>query len=576
MKAKYLNRKNIIICIECLLIIVCSVLSFDKINFPTVINDEFGYLGNAAYFAGYSWKSILSDVPYYSYGYSLFLIPLYIMFDNGVNIYYGVYVINIMCMLGSFLLINYIVKELFPDISWELRSGISLISALNVYTFVMIGYAMAENILFFSVCLTFAYFIFFLKKPTIIRGILLGSIVSFTHLLHQRALALVVAMIIIVLVLGIINKSPKRVVLVVIISIVFGLILQTQLKSVVKNAIWNGDSVVNGNDYSGVLGVIWELKNLDGILNFIFSLISKFYAVTVSYFFIPLFFVEFCIKRLYLLTKNKFSEINNSHIIYFTLFLTLIFATGISTLFALYPIRKDSVIFTRYIEYMLGPVMAIGLCEITKIKFKKLRVLTYFLIALICCPFVTKALSWVLNDEFIEIASPILSIFNGENRFYIYLSAFVMTIIFCFIYFILSQKKIYLKYILIFIISISSVIRGYNIKINWNNFDRIKNQTYEVGRKIENILSSDNIEYKVYIVRESDDYYTMHYYGGFIQQYLPRVKMEYIDINDIYTVSKEKNKLIVSDKSNELDIKMEEYKEVYSNDRLSLYKCKGD
>ena len=79
-----------------------------------------------------------------------------------------------------------------------------------------------------------------------------------------------------------------------------------------------------------------------------------------------------------------------------------------------------------------------------------------------------------------------------------------------------------------------------------------------------------------YIVRESDDYYTMHYYGGFIQQYLPRVKMEYIDINDIYTVSKEKNKLIVSDKSNELDIKMEEYKEVYSNDRLSLYKCKGD
>ena len=196
MKVKFVNKKSIILCIECLLIIVCAVFSFDKINFPTVINDEFGYLGNAAYFAGYNWKSILSNVPYYSYGYSLLLTPLFILFNNGVNIYYGVYAINILSLMGSFLLINYILKEIFSDISWTLRSVISFIATINVYTFIMAGYAMAENVLFFSICLTFAFFIYFIKGPSILKGIILGSIISFSHLLHQRSLALVVAMLI--------------------------------------------------------------------------------------------------------------------------------------------------------------------------------------------------------------------------------------------------------------------------------------------------------------------------------------------------------------------------------------------
>lgn len=72
MKVRNISREKIVIVIECIIIVCLSLVSFDKIGFPSVINDEFGYLGNAAYFAGYGWESVLSDVPYYSYGYSIF------------------------------------------------------------------------------------------------------------------------------------------------------------------------------------------------------------------------------------------------------------------------------------------------------------------------------------------------------------------------------------------------------------------------------------------------------------------------------------------------------------------------
>ncbi|MFQ6960942.1 hypothetical protein [Clostridium sp. D5] len=576
MKVKFVNKKSIILCIECLLIIVCAVFSFDKINFPTVINDEFGYLGNAAYFAGYNWKSILSNVPYYSYGYSLLLTPLFILFNNGVNIYYGVYAINILSLMGSFLLINYILKEIFSDISWTLRSVISFIATINVYTFIMAGYAMAENVLFFSICLTFAFFIYFIKGPSILKGIILGSIISFSHLLHQRSLALVVAMLIMIVFLGIVKKTRKSVLIAVVISIVIGLVMQTEVKEILKNAIWNSDNVANGNDYAGVLGVIWELKSLDGIVNFIFSLISKVFAVTVSYFFMPLFFVEVCLKRLYELIKNKFVEINNKDILYIALFVTLICATGISALFALYPTRKDSVIYTRYIEYMLGPIMAIALCELTKIKFKKLRVFNYFIIMLLCCPIVNKALSWVLNDEFIEIASPVLATFYKENKLYIYISLLVMILIFVVIYSVFSSKKMWMKNTVIILIIVLSVLRGINIKTQWTDFDDIKRQTYQIGKQIENVIATENVEYEIAIVRGGIDYYTMHYYGGFIQQYLPKVKMEYIDKDEINSICTDARKLIVSDESTALNTELIDCEELYSNDRLCIFKSKGD
>ena len=43
-----------------------------------IIGDEFGYWADAAFFAGKNWSEVGSMNPYYSFGYSLILAPLFL------------------------------------------------------------------------------------------------------------------------------------------------------------------------------------------------------------------------------------------------------------------------------------------------------------------------------------------------------------------------------------------------------------------------------------------------------------------------------------------------------------------
>ena len=67
------------------------------------IGDEAGYLGNAAWMAGYDWSSTREVLPYFGYGYSLLLVPFFYLCDNGVMLIQAAVCINIVCILVSYL-----------------------------------------------------------------------------------------------------------------------------------------------------------------------------------------------------------------------------------------------------------------------------------------------------------------------------------------------------------------------------------------------------------------------------------------------------------------------------------------
>ena len=54
--------------------------------------DEFGYLADAAYLSGNKWPYVTDF--YYGYGYSLWLIPLFLVFDTGIEIIRGALAVN--------------------------------------------------------------------------------------------------------------------------------------------------------------------------------------------------------------------------------------------------------------------------------------------------------------------------------------------------------------------------------------------------------------------------------------------------------------------------------------------------
>ena len=48
-----------------------------NINTVWELADEAGYLCNAAYLSGTDWSDVATTIPYYGYGYSIVLIPLF-------------------------------------------------------------------------------------------------------------------------------------------------------------------------------------------------------------------------------------------------------------------------------------------------------------------------------------------------------------------------------------------------------------------------------------------------------------------------------------------------------------------
>ena len=86
----------------CLLILFTALVHINELNGIHIINDEIGYWSNTANILGYSWKNVCSQ--YYSYGYSLLLIPIFFITDN-VGIMYKLAILeNAFLLLCSYFL----------------------------------------------------------------------------------------------------------------------------------------------------------------------------------------------------------------------------------------------------------------------------------------------------------------------------------------------------------------------------------------------------------------------------------------------------------------------------------------
>lgn len=95
--------------------------------------DEFGYLADAAYLSGDAWPYITDF--YYGFGYSLLLVPLFWIFDTGIEIIRGAIVINAINVVALFL-VQYI---LMSKICKELNRNLIVVCsfALSFYPYIV-------------------------------------------------------------------------------------------------------------------------------------------------------------------------------------------------------------------------------------------------------------------------------------------------------------------------------------------------------------------------------------------------------------------------------------------------------
>lgn len=81
---------------------------------PLMVPDEFGYSVIAAYLAGHDWSNVAQGLPWYSYGYSLLLAPLY-MLVKPTGWYHAAQFLNVLLVMVAGILANAFLRKFIAD-----------------------------------------------------------------------------------------------------------------------------------------------------------------------------------------------------------------------------------------------------------------------------------------------------------------------------------------------------------------------------------------------------------------------------------------------------------------------------
>lgn len=350
----------------CILLVVVAGYRLSQLTTIHVLFDEFGYSATAAYYNGYDWSSLANQSPYYSYGLSLILSIIMRVSQGNMALYYQLGIIlNIALLMGSFLISCNIGKRLFKDIPEYIVITASFCISFYSNTIVQTNILWTETLLYFLFWGSSWFLLRMIETSKKSYVIALATCVMYMYMVHQRALAIIIAACIVVVFHFIIRKDKKQILLfsVVILGL---LVVAYLLKSDLKANLWNLSSQSkDANDYSGQISKVRDiLTSWTGMKAFILSLTGKVYYILVAGFMIVgMFFAGFA----QLLKKKECKNI----LFYVYVILCLLGALGISSIFMLNGNRQDTLIYGRYTEYVIGPILLVGILFLWERKISK-------------------------------------------------------------------------------------------------------------------------------------------------------------------------------------------------------------
>ena len=379
-KDTVLKRKEIImVALLTTIIFLTHTIYVKDTGIIFILDDEYGYWANAAYFSGLDWSATVSKIPYYSYGYSLLLVPLFKIFNNTTTMYQVAVLLNGIMVSISFLLCYDIAKKVIKNCDKIVLLSISfLISMYSTY----INYSHTtwnECLLMFIFWLLTWCYVNLNNKTIIYKFVVIGILSSYIYIVHQRALGILVASIIIIILMKIFNRITTKQFFSMIIPIIIILAIHNIIKDNIQSNLWLNGSGVAINDYSGQLNKIIKLLSIEGLISFgKISIGQLFYLGTAT--FLVFYFGIFELLQSIL---NIDINIKKDDIIYLYLlvFLSSVFTITISAISVINPGRIDQIVYGRYNEIIVGPVMLIGFAKLMKMDklSNKLYVILVFL-----------------------------------------------------------------------------------------------------------------------------------------------------------------------------------------------------
>ncbi|WP_026513805.1 hypothetical protein [Butyrivibrio sp. LB2008] len=328
--------------------------------------DEFGYWAGAAKALGYDFSEITSIGSFYSFGYSLILMPVMKIFSDSVLAYRAAVVVNLLLQVSSFFIFTKIADRLFENtdrLTGAILSGIAVLYPSWVFYVQM---TMSEALLFFMYTLVVFLMMFYLDNTSAYVGTLLAIATVYIYSVHMRAVGIPIAVICTLLIGCVLRKKRQgsdkdflSAALPVLI-ILAGLIVCLFIKKYMIGALYLGgaENSTATNDYSGQMSKFAELFTLAGIGRFFAAMSGKILYLGCASFGLAYIGIYVLVKRVI----NK--DIKALFVLLASLFQFLVMCIYLIHSADVVEDRFDLFLNGRYIDYVIPLLTVIGMNEI--------------------------------------------------------------------------------------------------------------------------------------------------------------------------------------------------------------------
>ena len=556
--------------------------------------DDFAYVANSAYFAGYNWNPYVGNMtPFYNIGFSIFGAWAFWLFDNPASIYQGLLMVILVFQILLMYLIYRIVYE-YLEVDKRSAAVIALLYSMTTMA-PQCGLDFMSEVPF-ALCFVFAIFMMLKcreaegKKKMLYSGIL-GLATAYSYAVHTRFLVLIGVVFLTVLLYHICTKKKMISYVAFILTFAIGFFLVSQWMGYVQGTLYKttiDGRIIDGNDALTRLGYIGEFirvftdwEYIKRFLRNILSLAAVYTLLTGGMVWIA--GIGMLSKTLEIFKRKEYTRTDKVYLILtlagFVSFVGMNILTAING--AINTNEYKWLTYHRYAKPFVGVVFVAGLVYLWKKKMSKGEIIFSYLgiLGSLYCSlhFTTQMLRDAGHADVSAVGWMYYYFYNGQapTEYFPKFAGIALVVSFVYLACILKkkQKLAFLLYLVYSIILTGSEVYC-NVRISEENYSMV-DKTYAFVKEYE-----DQLEVPIYFMQAG--------YSGRLRFALYDTKLHYVLTEEEYKEIDFKNAIVLSDKDFRRDwsmvrknrlkysVKLDEFEYVFTSNPDIYEMIKGE
>lgn len=364
MRADVNKAKNLSIHLLAIFIItVLCCIHIRIMDYIFIINDEFGYWAHAVSAAGYDWKELISTTPYYTWGYSIWLIPIIALLPTPTAWYKAAIFLNIFFLIISYFLCYQTGRKLFREVDEKLVAAVSFLVVIYPSNIVYAQAAWTETLSYLLVWVE-TYLIICLDEKFSNKCFVSAALVLiYAYAVHNRNIGVVLAGIVILCMVIIKHKKKFWYFPILVLMMLIGYRGIELVKSHQIETLWSSSEFSNLNNVSLNTATItsYSSRLFEQTGYFLISLFGKYiYLLIGTGLTLPIVICK--------IWKDTVRDMRDRawwqdyRVTKIWILLVAVFMYGICAVQVnRWEFRPDLIVYSRYMENAFGPVLFLAI-----------------------------------------------------------------------------------------------------------------------------------------------------------------------------------------------------------------------